>query len=85
MISADDDRTVRKYFLFPFTFKGKTNNDWSEQEHFEKVPGKYDMVMRDFEATADDEPDAVAPRPSEPIKIPESKLSKPVQSLERRQ
>ncbi|OQV17931.1 Poly [ADP-ribose] polymerase 2 [Hypsibius exemplaris] len=66
---------------FQSKFKGKTNNDWNEREHFEKVPGKYDMVMRDFEATADDEPDAVAPRPSEPIKIPESKLSKPVQSL----
>lgn len=34
--------------LFCGKFFDKTKNDWDEKDQFEKVPGKYDIVQKDY-------------------------------------
>ncbi|CAB4016738.1 poly [ADP-ribose] polymerase 2-like, partial [Paramuricea clavata] len=60
-------------------FNDKTKNHWEDKDCFEKIPGKYDLIIVDYNAEDKDETDAPAPGPPKP-KI-ESKLDKRLQAL----
>ena len=62
-------------------FADKTKNDWGERDNFEKVPGKYDLLIMDYNAD-DKEKDSVdAPVKTEKKPVVESKLNKRIQTL----
>ncbi|GAU96892.1 hypothetical protein RvY_08263-2 [Ramazzottius varieornatus] len=69
---------------FSKKFFEKTKNQWSDRANFEKQPGLYDMVLRDYTANETDAPpvpDVVDGAKSLSLAIPASTLAKPVQSL----
>ena len=33
-----------------YRFKDKTGNDWSMKDNFQKIPGKYDLLIMDYNA-----------------------------------
>ena len=36
--------------MFFFRFRDKTKNDWEDKDSFMKVPGKYDLIIVDYNA-----------------------------------
>lgn len=69
---------------FAKKFKDKTGNDWALKDNFQKIPGKYDLLIMDY--TAESQEDQVdAPTadlgPSQDIAVPDSKLDKRLQEL----
>ena len=71
--------------IFCRKFLDKTSNDWADKDQFEKVPGKYDLVHKDY---ASDETQAALREDAESqsnersaSKIPPSKLDKRIQDL----
>ncbi|KAJ3292161.1 Poly [ADP-ribose] polymerase 2 [Borealophlyctis nickersoniae] len=68
---------------FKKKFHEKTKNNWDDRANFEKVPGKYFLLERDFSADNDDDDDDETneKEAKEARKVPESKLEKPVQDL----
>ncbi|KAJ3056683.1 Poly [ADP-ribose] polymerase 2 [Rhizophlyctis rosea] len=71
--------------LFEKKFQDKTKNHWDSRADFEKVPGKYFLIERDFGGDDEEEEEKEEPaadgKGKEPVKIPDSKLAKPVQEL----
>ncbi|XP_062609623.1 poly [ADP-ribose] polymerase 2-like [Saccostrea cucullata] len=68
--------------VFVKKFKDKTKNDWYQRKHFEKVPGKYDLLDIDYGAKGEDETDAVKiKKEKSDVKVPDSKLEKRLQDL----
>lgn len=73
--------------IFERKFYDKTHNQWSDKDTLEKVPGKYDLVVKDYESDPKDFNDdfdaAVKKTQLEKSKqpVPESKLDKNVQDL----
>ncbi|KAK3741942.1 hypothetical protein RRG08_024688 [Elysia crispata] len=67
---------------FAKKFKDKTGNDWSMKDNFQKIPGKYDLLIMDYNAE-EDQVDAPTPDadPSQDIAVPDSKLDKCLQDL----
>ncbi|XP_055338742.1 poly [ADP-ribose] polymerase 2-like [Paramacrobiotus metropolitanus] len=67
---------------FKKKFKDKTKNDWEDRAEFVKVPGKYDLVLRDYNAKDEpagrDAPDTIT-RNMADYKVPDSKLDERVQ------
>src|SRR5690349_10169633 len=72
--------------LFCRKFADKTRNEWAARAHFEKVYGKYDLILRDYA----EEEEAAAAAAAKPKKeeeeeadkpVPPSKLDKRVQEL----
>lgn len=73
---------------FEQKFLDKTRNHWSEKDSFEKYPGKYDLVVKEYDSTSNkdfnDELDAAMKKTtSETSKqpVPDSTLDKSVQQL----
>lgn len=64
--------------VFKKKFFDKTNNGWDDLENFEKVPGKYDMVLMDY-STSEKEEDKTTAEAAPAKKT--SKLDVKVQSL----
>lgn len=66
---------------FTKKFSDKTKNSWEDRHNFEKVPGKYDLLIMDYNAEKE-EADAVdaCPVKEEKTQI-DSKLDKRVQNL----
>lgn len=74
--------------IFERKFHDKTHNDWSTaRDAFEKVPGKYDLVVKDYDTSTQDFNDqlteAVKKSAADVAKVPvpDSKLDKSVQEL----
>ncbi|XP_028392004.1 poly [ADP-ribose] polymerase 2-like [Dendronephthya gigantea] len=65
--------------VFMKKFSDKTKNHWEEKDCFEKVPGKYDLIIVDYNAEDKEETDAPPPGPAKP-KV-ESKLDTRLQAL----
>ena len=61
-------------------FTDKTKNDWEDRHNFEKVPGKYDLLIMDYNADQE-EKDAVDAPIKEEKPVLESKLDKRIQNL----
>uniref|UniRef100_A0A8C4RRE2 Poly [ADP-ribose] polymerase n=1 Tax=Erpetoichthys calabaricus TaxID=27687 RepID=A0A8C4RRE2_ERPCA len=66
--------------IFKKKFLDKTKNEWDNREHFEKVPGKYDIVKMDYmlEEVEKTEEESTT---QEPKKYKDSKLKAQVQDL----
>ncbi|XP_051778258.1 poly [ADP-ribose] polymerase 2 [Erpetoichthys calabaricus] len=62
--------------IFKKKFLDKTKNEWDNREHFEKVPGKYDIVKMDYSTNKEEESTT-----QEPKKYKDSKLKAQVQDL----
>uniref|UniRef100_A0A8C4RPM7 Poly [ADP-ribose] polymerase n=1 Tax=Erpetoichthys calabaricus TaxID=27687 RepID=A0A8C4RPM7_ERPCA len=62
--------------IFKKKFLDKTKNEWDNREHFEKVPGKYDIVKMDYSTN---KKTSEGKHPS--IKYKDSKLKAQVQDL----
>ena len=64
-----------------FRFSDKTKNSWEDRHNFEKVPGKYDLLIMDYNAEKE-EADAVdaCPVKEEKTQI-DSTLDKRIQNL----
>ncbi|KAI8917773.1 poly polymerase catalytic domain-containing protein [Powellomyces hirtus] len=60
-------------------FHDKTRNQWEDRDNFEKVPGKYFLIEREFGDDPEDEDEDTKPADAKPI--PPSKLAQPVQDL----
>uniref|UniRef100_A0A8C4RQW9 Poly [ADP-ribose] polymerase n=1 Tax=Erpetoichthys calabaricus TaxID=27687 RepID=A0A8C4RQW9_ERPCA len=60
--------------IFKKKFLDKTKNEWDNREHFEKVPGKYDIVKMDYSTNKES-------TTQEPKKYKDSKLKAQVQDL----
>lgn len=69
-------------FFFPlcYRFSDKTKNDWEDRHNFEKVPGKYDLLIMDYNAD-EEEKDSVDAPVKEEKPVLESKLDKRIQNL----
>lgn len=73
--------------VFESKFYAKTHNSWENKDTFEKVPGKYDLVVKDYESADTNYNDelnaAVKKTENEKSKqpVPDSKLDKSVQDL----
>ena len=74
--------------VFCKKFVDKTGNEWDERDQFEKYPGKYDLVHKDYAAdaaskeNADNDDETETKEKKEPrVVVPESKLDKRVQEL----
>jgi poly [ADP-ribose] polymerase 2/3/4 len=73
--------------LYEDKFYVKTGNRWDEKDSFEKYPGKYDLVHKDYclendkkeEVKAEEIKDEI--KEEEKVEIPPSKLDKRVQDL----
>ncbi|RUS87948.1 hypothetical protein EGW08_004303 [Elysia chlorotica] len=68
---------------FAKKFKDKTGNDWSMKNKFQKIPGKYDLLIMDYNTESqEDQVDAPIPDTDpQDIAIPDSKLDKRLQDL----
>lgn len=66
--------------IFTKKFTDKTKNDWEDRHNFEKVPGKYDLLIMDYNADQE-EKDAVDAPIKEEKPVLESKLDKRIQNL----
>ncbi|GFR70110.1 poly [ADP-ribose] polymerase [Elysia marginata] len=69
---------------FSKKFKDKTGNDWALKDSFVKIPGKYDLLIMDYNAESqEDQVDAPMPDsdPSQETSVPDSKLDKRLQDL----
>ncbi|KAJ3158236.1 Poly [ADP-ribose] polymerase 2 [Geranomyces michiganensis] len=84
------DRTSKEVAIthFKAKFQDKTRNHWDDRHNFEKKPGKYYLIERDFgddenDDGEDDEAKAIAAKEAAAAraKIPPSKLPQPVQNL----
>lgn len=74
--------------IFTKKFLDKTHNEWDSKELFEKVPGKYDLVLKDYDSTDSNSGDADVKTvvkaeqvDAEPAVKVESKLDKKLQHL----
>jgi len=69
-------------FFFPlcYRFSDKTKNDWEDRHNFQKVPGKYDLLIMDYDAD-EEEKDSVDAPVKEEKPVLESKLDKRIQNL----
>ena len=67
--------------VFKKKFVDKTKNDWDEKDMFEKYPGKYDLVHKDYDAVKTDETDSKAKDTEVKKDIPPSKLDKKTQEI----
>jgi poly [ADP-ribose] polymerase len=76
--------------IFCKKFFDKTKNEWDQKDTFEKEPGKYDLVVKDYNSTADNDAateidtvvlDKKKEEDSEPVVKVESKLDKRLQTL----
>lgn len=73
--------------IFERKFYDKTHNQWEQKDMFEKVAGKYDLVVKDYDSNDKDfnqELDAAVKKTQTEVTkqpVPESKLDKSVQSL----
>jgi poly [ADP-ribose] polymerase len=69
--------------IFCKKFFDKTRNDWPLQDTFEKYPGKYDLVEKDYELeeSRDEKKNEKDENQDKQAEIPESKLDKKVQDL----
>ena len=69
-------------FFFPLCnrFSDKTKNDWEDRHNFQKVPGKYDLLIMDYNAD-EEEKDSVDAPVKEEKPVLESKLDKRIQNL----
>ena len=69
-------------FFFPlcYRFSDKTKNDWEDRHNFQKVPGKYDLLIMDYNAD-EEEKDSVDAPVKEQKPVLESKLDKRIQNL----
>ena len=63
-----------------FRFFDKTKNHWEEREDFEKVPGKYDLLIMDYDADKQDEVDAPVEEDKKKV-VKDCTLDKRVQLL----
>jgi len=67
--------------LWSLRFSDKTKNTWEDRHNFEKVPGKYDLLIMDYNADQEGK-DAVDAAPvTEEKPALESKLDKRIQAL----
>ena len=69
--------------IFIKKFEDKTHNSWEERHEFVKVPGKYDLVHKDYNEFKTEEKPTVSSLSSTetaPV-IPAAILDKPVQEL----
>ena len=66
------------YLIFRFT--DKTKNDWEDRHNFQKVPGKYDLLIMDYNADKEEKDQVDAPVKEEKPTL-ESKLDKRIQNL----
>ncbi|XP_013383851.1 poly [ADP-ribose] polymerase 2-like [Lingula anatina] len=65
--------------IFCTKFHDKTKNEWSMRDKFQKVPGKYDLIKMDYNAS--DETDSGKKKLEKQEKVPPSKLDPRVQNL----
>ena len=66
--------------VFTKKFFDKTKNEWDSKDSFEKYPGKYDLVHKDY--CSDNKKEEVVNEIEKPkVDIPPSKLDKKVQDL----
>jgi poly [ADP-ribose] polymerase len=80
---------IRAKDFFLKKFYDKTNNEFHEKDLFEKCPGKYDLVHKDYNAEIENNTQSEAKSVNskngeikeEKIEIPSSKLDKKVQDL----
>ena len=63
-----------------FRFTDKTKNDWEDRHNFQKVPGKYDLLIMDYNADKEEKDQVDAPVKEEKPTL-ESKLDKRIQNL----
>jgi len=73
-----DLEQAKKVFTKKFT--DKTKNAWEDRHNFEKVPGKYDLLIMDYNADQE-EKDVVDAPVKEEKPVLESKLDKRIQNL----
>ncbi|GFO25409.1 poly [ADP-ribose] polymerase, partial [Plakobranchus ocellatus] len=69
---------------FAKKFRDKTGNDWALKDNFEKVSGKYDLLIMDYNAESQEDQVDAAPAsadPSQDVAVPDSKLDKRLQDL----
>ncbi|KAI9005294.1 poly polymerase catalytic domain-containing protein [Gaertneriomyces semiglobifer] len=67
--------------LFKSKFWDKTKNLWEDRENFEKIPGKYFLLEREFGDDDGDTAKGLDSAPPKSVKIPDSQLEEPVQEL----
>uniref|UniRef100_UPI00064D339B poly [ADP-ribose] polymerase 2 isoform X2 n=1 Tax=Jaculus jaculus TaxID=51337 RepID=UPI00064D339B len=67
--------------IFQKKFLDKTKNNWEDREKFEKVPGKYDMLQRDYAASTQDKDETKQEESLNAPMKPESQLHLRVQEL----
>lgn len=68
--------------VFTKKFFEKTKNDWDSKDSFEKYPGKYDLVHKDYSATNNKANLASGDQAEQPkVETPPSKLDKKLQNL----
>ncbi len=67
--------------LFESKFFDKTKNEWSEKAMFEKVPGKYDLVFKDYAADNEEEEIKKEKTLVNAKPVPPSKLDERIQKL----
>lgn len=80
LVTSGADLTAAKR-VFTKKFSDKTKNSWENRQNFEKVPGKYDLLIMDYNADQDKN-DAVDAAPIKEEKpVTESKLDERIQSL----
>lgn len=68
------------FFALCYRFSDKTKNDWEDRHNFQKVPGKYDLLIMDYNAD-EEEKDSVDAPVKEEKPVLESKLDKRIQNL----
>ena len=68
------------FFPLCYRFSDKTKNDWEDRHNFQKVPGKYDLLIMDYNAD-EEEKDSVDAPVKEEKPVLESKLDKRIQNL----
>lgn len=66
--------------VFTKKFTDKTKNDWEDRHNFQKVPGKYDLLIMDYNADKEEKDQVDAPVKEEKPTL-ESKLDKRIQNL----
>ncbi|CAF0727501.1 unnamed protein product [Brachionus calyciflorus] len=67
--------------VFEKKFFDKTKNEWSDKDSFEKCPGKYDLVYKDYESAQTKDDVDSKKNQDEKKDIPASKLDKKTQDL----
>ena len=47
---SDSTGCIKRLNVLFFRFSDKTKNDWEDKDIFTKVPGKYDLIIVDYNA-----------------------------------